>query len=124
MKKQRHYEKELKSIANYDEYNEACVREKQLFMERWGLLPRYENAFNDCSLHEVEVQLKNMPKERIPEFIKKKFVEDYELLEVKDNYVRLLHFLDSSNDPAEIEVVLFCLFGDYELGIYHAYHIN
>lgn len=124
MNKPRHYKEEFQSIADYDKRKEARVREKRLFMERWGLLPAYETFFSECSLHEVEVQLKNMQKEHIPTFIKKEFGTYYELLEVRDHYVRLLYFLDSSYDPAEIDVVLYYIFGDYELGVYHSYHIN
>lgn len=95
-----------------------------MFMERYGLLTDYEQHFDECSLHEIEVQLKNMVKEHIPGFIDREFVEYYELLEVKYHYVRLLYFFDSSYDPAEIDVVLYDIFGDYELGVYRSYHIR
>lgn len=60
MNKQRHYKEELQSIDDYDKRKEAHVREKRLFMERWGLLPDYEDFFSECALHQVEVQLKNV----------------------------------------------------------------
>lgn len=120
----RNYKKELLSIENFEDYKAARIREKRLFMERWNLLEEYGMYFDECSLHEVEVQLKDMSKEQIPAFIKEEFVKYYELLEVDDNYVRLLYFLDCSCDPADIDVVLFYIFGDYELGEYHSYHVR
>lgn len=65
-----------------------------------------------------------MSQENIVSLIAEKFGRYTELLKVDTNYVRFLHFLDCSYDPAEIDVVLYYAFGDYELGIYRSYNIS
>lgn len=99
-------------------------KEKKEFMKRWNIVPNSEKEFNECSLHEVEVEFKNMKENEIPKFLEENLGGELEILEMEDHYVRFLCFLDASYDPAEIDVVLYDTFGDYELGTYTSYEIG
>lgn len=116
--------KEMYNQTDYAKVKERGRQEKSAFMKRWHVETYSVAEFNECSLHEVEVQLKDMKKEQIPPFLKKELGQYYEVLEMEDNYVRFYCFLDASFDPAEIDVVLYEMFGDYELGVYKSFHIG
>lgn len=110
--------------AEYNEKKENERKIKEEFMKRWNMTPYTETWFNDCSLHEVEVKFKNMKEKEIAKFLEKELGKELEIVEIEDHYVRFLCFLDASYDPAEIDVVLYYTFGDYELGTYRSYEIG
>lgn len=65
---------EIREVFNYGltpaeeaEFNERKVKKE--FMKRWNMTPYTEAWFNDCSLHEVEVEFKNMKEKGISKFL-------------------------------------------------------
>lgn len=84
----------------------------------------YGDDFYEEKLHEVLINFKNMDKERIYEFLNNELGGKVRVLDVKDNYVKLLWPLQPWIESTKIEKVMDDVLDDGKLGEYDFYRIH
>ena len=90
--------------------------------------PKFKGYYNEDGFavdikYEVEINFVNMGKEDIVRLIKKELGE-LKILDIKDNYVKLLWPLEPYGEPEEIEVEMYYLLDNGKVGDYNYYRVN
>ena len=90
--------------------------------------PEFKGYYNEKGFaidikYEVEINFWNMDKREIVRFIKKGLSE-LEIVDIKNNYAKLLWPIEPYGEPEEIDVELYYLLENGKFGHYNYYRVN
>lgn len=90
--------------------------------------PKFKGYYNEKGFavdikYEVEINFRHMNRRDIVKFTERGLSE-LEIVEIKDNYVKLLWPIESYGEPEEIDVEMYYLLENGEMGNYTYYRIN
>lgn len=112
-------------LARLEEIKEASVKTQS---NNSIVNPKFKGYYDEKGFavgieYEVEINFKNMGKREISRLIKKG-LKELEIVDIRDNYVKLIWPLEAYGEPEEIEVEMYYLLEDGEVGFYNYYRIN
>lgn len=125
--------KNIKQLSHTQEYKEFQKLLLEVFNQEEGsddfmVNSKFKGYYNEEGFavdikYEVEINFKNMPKKDIENLVKKE-LRELDILDINNNYVKLLWPIEAYGEPEEIEVEMYYFLDNGKLGDYNYYRVN